>query len=96
MTPAIVFIAITSASCPPCQALHRDFDGDTRIEWLDATPEARETHRVRVVPAVVAVRDGVEIGRHAGYQGRDEMLRWMQSMEAKQAQKRPLQRLVRQ
>lgn len=78
---AILFLAITSASCPPCAALHRDFDGDARIEWRDATPETRREWRVTGVPTVIAVRDGKEIGRHKGYRGRDEMERWMRSME---------------
>lgn len=84
MTPALIFIAITSASCPPCQALHRDYGADPRIvQWIDAAdPEARQ-YRVRNVPTVVAMRDGEEIGRHVGYQGREEMEAWMRSMEAK-------------
>lgn len=84
MTPAIIFIAITSTACPPCAALHRDFADDTRIQWLDVE-DAGQQYRVRVVPTVVAMRGGEEIGRHAGYQGRTEMRRWMASMEAKDA-----------
>ena len=82
---AIIFIAITSASCPPCAALHRDYGDDARIQWQDATPEAREQYRVRGVPTVIAMRDGQEIGRHVGYQGKREMERWMRSMEDRAA-----------
>lgn len=81
------FLAITSSSCPPCAALKRDYQADARFTWEEATPEARERHKVRSVPTVIARKDGREIGRHVGYKGRAEMERWLKSMEAKDARK---------
>lgn len=82
---ALIFIAITSSACPPCHALHKDFADDPRVQWASADDAGvRERYRVRSVPVVIAVRDGQEIGRRVGYKGKDDLERWMQSMQDRQ------------
>lgn len=85
MTPAIVFIAITASWCPPCQQLHRDWDGQMQFIDVAQQPGVRERYGVRSLPTVIAMRDGQEIGRRVGYQGRREMERWMQSMKDRES-----------
>lgn len=82
---SIILIAVTSAACPPCAALHRDYEHDARFVWTDATDEVRERHGVRSVPTVIATRGGEEVGRHVGYEGRREMDRWISRMEKQHA-----------
>lgn len=80
-----IFVAITSQSCPPCRALHKDYEDDKRFVWLDATEEVRKRENVRGVPTIIAVRDGQEIGRTTGYNGKQQMDAWIKEMEAKDA-----------
>lgn len=92
----VFFVAITASWCGPCQQFHRDWGNDARIEFvdIDQQPAVAERHGVRVLPTVIAMRDGREIGRYTGYRGRRELETWMQSMEGKTARNARRMRMV--
>lgn len=83
MDATVVFLAFTTAWCPPCQQMHRDFAGHQSVEFVDAEehPEMVKQYGVRAFPTVVATRGGRQVGRRVGYSGKREMEQWMAEMQ---------------
>lgn len=79
----VVFIAFTAQWCKPCQRLHRDFDGEQVINFFDAeqNSELAESYEVTGFPTIIALVDGQEVARTVGYNGKPELLGWMQRVQ---------------
>jgi len=89
----IELIAFEAPGCVYCPMLRRDVApsyaasraGKTApLRFVDVNDPAAESFRlaapVRMVPTVVLVRDGVEIGRIAGFVGREGMHRLLEGL----------------
>jgi thioredoxin-like negative regulator of GroEL len=78
----IEFVIYSALWCGPCQQLHKDFDGHPEVVFVDVDKETERARDagVKVVPTVIAMRDGREVGRRTGYRDKAALERWMERM----------------
>lgn len=81
---AVTFVAFTASWCEPCRRFKADFADDAMVEVVDVAVERERARRARIksYPTVIAYVDGKEVARHTGYEGRDEMIAWMERVKA--------------
>jgi thiol-disulfide isomerase/thioredoxin len=91
----LVLVNLSASWCPPCQMMKRETWPDAEVEkWVKANAlavyvdvdERRDLgpkFGVRGIPAIIAMRRGVEVARTSGFMGPDELIAWME--EAKRA-----------
>lgn len=91
----LVLVNMSASWCPPCQTMKRDTWPDANVEkWVKANAMAvyvdvderkdlGPRFGVRGIPAIIAMRRGVEVARTSGYMSPDELIAWME--EAKRA-----------
>jgi thiol-disulfide isomerase/thioredoxin len=90
----LLLVDATADWCPPCKEMDRTTWVDPRVEkWLgeraiaiqvdvDAEPEVARELRIRAMPTVIVFKNGAEFDRVVGYRSADQLLSWLEGVEA--------------
>lgn len=80
----IVVKDFTADHCPPCRRLKPVLatlaaERGLRVEVVDVSQDRAQAaaHRIQSIPTLVAYRDGVEVGRQVGFQGRGPLAHFL-------------------
>tara|TARA_S200002703_G_scaffold150534_1_gene148990 strand:+ start:221 stop:502 length:282 start_codon:yes stop_codon:yes gene_type:complete len=79
--PDETVIVYTSKTCPPCNALKRDYAadpdlfGDREVHFVSI--DGKPVKGVSAVPTFVLIRDWKEIERRTGYGGPESIRSWL-------------------